>query len=172
MEDASTSLLAHLDTIHHSGLRLTLGAFRSSPVESLYTESGIPSLSRRRALLSLRCYARFHQLSLAKLTIPQTLIPTFTSSPRLPTPFPLRMDTLLSHSPFPHLQPLPLSIHSIPPWLIPNPCICSSVFPDPPKSYIPPSILLTHFLDHVSILPPAFMFTLTVPNPPQELDSQ
>ncbi|XP_069975266.1 zinc finger protein 585A [Penaeus vannamei] len=28
---ASTSLLAHLDTIHHYGLRLTLGAFRSSP---------------------------------------------------------------------------------------------------------------------------------------------
>ena len=148
---ASTSLLAHLDTVHHSGLRLALGAFRSSPVESLYTESGMPSLSRRRALLSLRCYARFHQFSLTKLTIPQSLLHTFTSSPRLPTPLPVRMDTLLSHSPFPHLRPLPLSVHSIPPWLIPNPCICSSVFPDPPKSDIPPSILLTHFLDHVSI---------------------
>jgi hypothetical protein len=43
-----------LDTIHHQGLRLALGAFRTSPVESLYAEAGEPSLHLRRKKLSLQ----------------------------------------------------------------------------------------------------------------------
>lgn len=41
---AHTSLLTHLGSVHHCGLRLVLGAFWSSPVENLYAESGLPSL--------------------------------------------------------------------------------------------------------------------------------
>ena len=41
---ARKSYLKCLDTIHHLGLRLALGAFRTSPVESLYAESNEPSL--------------------------------------------------------------------------------------------------------------------------------
>ena len=41
-------------TIHHQGLRLALGAFRTSPVESLYAESNEPSLYIRREKLSLQ----------------------------------------------------------------------------------------------------------------------
>ena len=43
-----------MDTIHHQGLRLALGAFRTSPIESLYTESNEPSLYIRREKLSLQ----------------------------------------------------------------------------------------------------------------------
>ena len=43
-----------MDTIHYQGLRLALGAFRTSPVESLYTESNEPSLYIRREKLSLQ----------------------------------------------------------------------------------------------------------------------
>ena len=43
-----------LDIIHHQGLRLALGAFRTSPVESLYAESNEPSLYTRREKLSLQ----------------------------------------------------------------------------------------------------------------------
>ena len=35
---ARKSYLKSLDTIHHQGLRLALGAFRTSPIESLYAE--------------------------------------------------------------------------------------------------------------------------------------
>ena len=38
------SYLMMLDTVHHQGLRLALGAFRTSPVESLYVEAEEPSL--------------------------------------------------------------------------------------------------------------------------------
>ena len=45
-------LLNLLDPVHHLGLYLPLGAFSSSPVESLHAESGLSSLSRRPILLS------------------------------------------------------------------------------------------------------------------------
>lgn len=41
---ASSPILAHCDTVHHCGLHFALGAFHSSPVESLYTETDILSL--------------------------------------------------------------------------------------------------------------------------------
>ena len=44
---ARKSYLKCLDTIHHQGLRLALGAFRTSPVESLYAESNKPSFYTR-----------------------------------------------------------------------------------------------------------------------------
>ena len=45
---ARKSYLKCLDTIHHQGLRLALGAFRTSPVESLYAESNETSLYIRK----------------------------------------------------------------------------------------------------------------------------
>ena len=46
--------LLMLDTVHHQGLRLALGAFRTSPVESLYVEAEEPSLYLRREKLALQ----------------------------------------------------------------------------------------------------------------------
>ena len=51
---ARKSYLKSLDTIHHQGLRLALGAFHTSPIESLYAESNEPSLYIRREKLSLQ----------------------------------------------------------------------------------------------------------------------
>ena len=51
---ASTSYLKALDTIHHQGLRLCLGAFRTSPVDSLYVEAKEPLLDLRRLKLTLQ----------------------------------------------------------------------------------------------------------------------
>ena len=39
---ASKTALAKLDPVHNQGLRLSLGAFRSSPVESMYVEAHEP----------------------------------------------------------------------------------------------------------------------------------
>ena len=51
---ARTSYLKTLDTIHHQGLRLCLGVFRKSPVDSLYVEANEPSLDLRRPNLTLQ----------------------------------------------------------------------------------------------------------------------
>nr|KAG5702023.1 hypothetical protein BaRGS_015758 [Batillaria attramentaria] len=50
---ASKSTLKLLNTVHHEGLRICLGAFRTSPVHSLYAEAGEPSLALRRTRLML-----------------------------------------------------------------------------------------------------------------------
>ncbi len=51
---ASKSTLQMLDPIHHQGLRLVLGAFRTSNSQSLYAEANEPSLHDRRQKLSLQ----------------------------------------------------------------------------------------------------------------------
>ena len=51
---ARKSYLQMLDPIHNQGLRLALGAFRTSPVASLYVEADEPSLYSRREKLSLQ----------------------------------------------------------------------------------------------------------------------
>ena len=52
------SYLKKLDTIHHQSLRLALGAFRTSPVQSLYSEAQELSLYDRRKKLSLQYVAK------------------------------------------------------------------------------------------------------------------
>ena len=51
---ARKSYIGMSDTVHHQGIRLSLGAFRTSPVESLYVEANEESLYRRRERLSLQ----------------------------------------------------------------------------------------------------------------------
>ena len=51
---ASKTALANLDPVHNQGLRLSLGAFISSPVESLYVEAHEPPLEIRRQKLALQ----------------------------------------------------------------------------------------------------------------------
>ena len=52
------SYLRCLDSIHHLGLRLALGALRTSPVESLYVEANEAPLSLRREKLALQYYTK------------------------------------------------------------------------------------------------------------------
>ena len=44
---ARRSVLKQLDPIHHQGLRIALGAFRTSPAQSLYIEAHEPLLTTR-----------------------------------------------------------------------------------------------------------------------------
>ena len=55
---APQSYLRTLDSIHNQGLRLALGAFRTSPVNSLYAEANEPSLNLRRKKLSSQYYLK------------------------------------------------------------------------------------------------------------------
>ena len=55
---APPTKLALLDPLHHQGLRICLKAFRTTPFESLYVESGIPSLQNRRTTSCSQYYFR------------------------------------------------------------------------------------------------------------------
>ena len=54
--------LQMLDPIHNQGLRLCLGAFRTSHVESLYVDAHEPCLGARRAKLSLQYASKIKSL--------------------------------------------------------------------------------------------------------------
>ena len=51
---ADKKVLRPLDVIHHAGIRLALGAFKSSPIESLYVEANELPLSLRREELAMK----------------------------------------------------------------------------------------------------------------------
>ena len=59
---ARRSILKQLDPIHHQGLRIALGAFRTSPAQSLYIEAHEPSLTTRRLKLSLNYVLKLKSL--------------------------------------------------------------------------------------------------------------
>ena len=60
---AFKTALAKLDPVHNQGLRLSLGAFRSSPVESMYVEAREPPLETRREKLALQYTINFAEKS-------------------------------------------------------------------------------------------------------------
>jgi len=51
---ARPSYIKLLDTVLHQGIRLSLGAFRTSPVDSLHVEANEPSLESRRINLGMQ----------------------------------------------------------------------------------------------------------------------
>ena len=59
---ARRSVLKHLDPIHHQGLCIALGAFRTSPAQSLHVEAHEPSLTSRRLKLSLNYALKLNSL--------------------------------------------------------------------------------------------------------------
>ena len=59
---ACRSILKQLDLIHHQGLRIVLGAFHTSPAQSLYIEAHEPSLTTRRLKLSLNYVLKLKSL--------------------------------------------------------------------------------------------------------------
>ncbi|GFN81299.1 retrovirus-related pol polyprotein from type-1 retrotransposable element r1 [Plakobranchus ocellatus] len=61
---AKKHILRALDPIHHQGLRIALGAFRTSPIKSLYAEAGEPSLEHRRMKLAFNYVLKLKSLPL------------------------------------------------------------------------------------------------------------
>ena len=100
---ARKSYLMMLDTVHHQGLRLALGAFRTSPVESLYVEAEEPSLYLRREKLALQYAIRLAanpSNPTFKVTFPphisQDIIDLYDNKPNAIRSFGLRIAPLLT----------------------------------------------------------------------------
>ena len=94
---ARKSYLMMLDTVHHQGLRLALGAFRTSPVESLYVEAEEPSLYLRREKLALQYAIRLAANPSNPFAphISQIIIDLYDNKPNAIRSFGLRIAPLL-----------------------------------------------------------------------------
>ena len=114
---ARKSYLQMLDTVHHQGLRLALGAFRTSPVTSLYVEADEPSLYLRREKLSLQYAIRLaaNQRNPAfKVTFSPQFLELYEHKPNAIKPFGLRILPLLESS---NINPNNIEKHFIREWV-------------------------------------------------------
>ena len=87
-----------LDPIHNQGLKLALGAFRTSPVAGLYVEADEPSLYSRREKLSLPHATRLAASpsnSSHEVTFPPNYVDLYEQKPKTIQSFGIRISPLL-----------------------------------------------------------------------------
>ena len=114
---ASESVLKTLEPVHHLGLRLATGAFRSSPTKSIITESGDLPLSYRFQITTMK---RGLKLSNSQsLTKNYFTEPDIYSNTKVHPPFPVRANKLLEINNFNEIQIYNYSTN-IPPWILEN----------------------------------------------------
>ncbi|XP_067141009.1 uncharacterized protein, partial [Centruroides vittatus] len=111
-----------LDPIHHQALRLCTGAFRTSPVQSLYVDAYEPPLSLRREQLSLFYYIK--QKSQIKSSVDcivsdTQLIRLFAARPSSVPTFSIRMENVSSTIDLDMGNISQPELYSISPWSTP-----------------------------------------------------
>ena len=148
---SKTKLENMLDPIHHHGLRLCLGAFHTTPKESLYVESNLHSLSYRRTILGIKYLARTQTINknetICNLT-DERRDKLFTNSKIFRTPAKIikdDMDKLDIEYPLPPI--LEQTISKTPPWIIPEAKVCFEM-ENFPKSTTPTREVISEFLKH------------------------
>lgn len=120
---AKLKLLQMLNPIQNTAIRLSLGAFRSSPVDSLHSEAAILPLNFRRNKLIVNHYSKIlnsQSHPLYNICKNYRLKSIFNNKPNHPKPFIIRAETIINSinhvSPeFPYLPTL-----LKPPWLLPK----------------------------------------------------
>ena len=123
---ARKSYLQMLDTVHNQGLRLALGAFRTSPVSSLNVEADEPSLWLRREKLSLQYAIRLAanpSNPAFEVTFPPQFQEYYERKPNAIKSFGLRIAPLLESTNINIKNIQKHSFSDIPSWCITKPNI-------------------------------------------------
>ena len=113
-----------LDTVHHQGLRLSLEAFRASPVESLYVQANEPSLENRRIKLGmqystkLKAYPSYPAYDCVFNLLYEYI---YDKQPNTIQPFGLRVKSHFENSDINLDDIAPIVSPENPPWLNPKP---------------------------------------------------
>ena len=113
-----------LDPIHNQGLRLALGAFRTSPVASLYVEANEPSLYSRREKLYLQYAIRLAanpSNPAHEVTFPPNNVNLYEQKPKAIKSFGIRISPLLESA---NIKPQNIEKHftpNIPAWCMKPP---------------------------------------------------
>ena len=146
---ARKSYLKTLESIHHQGLRIVLGAFRTSPVESLYTETNEAPLELRREKLALQYYLKLKSCPsnpAFECTFNPKYKPLFSRKENVIKTFGLRMETILEESEIPIDNIHESIISENPPWTLKQPKVILDLT-NTPKTNTQPAIFLEKFED-------------------------
>ena len=141
---ASEAALRNLDPIHNEGLRISTGAFRSSPTKSVQVESGEPPLSLHRNLVTMRSAIKIQASdSPTKDLFNERDI--FINNH--PPSFPIRANRLLEsvneHIIFPQVNKFP------PPWLMHKVRTCTHLYYLSKKYTYTPDHHKQHTIEHI-----------------------
>lgn len=148
---ATEARLRVLDSVHHTGVRLATGAFRSSPIPSLLVDAGVIPLDLRRQSSLLRCWFRSQRLPESfscRLILQDSRSPAFTLRPSFPKPFGFRAASLLTALSVPRVPVCPYRIPRVGYWQFPGVSVCSPIIES--KRDIPPTVSRALFLEHFS----------------------
>ena len=124
---AAPTTLQALDPVHHLCLRICLGAFRTTPIESLYIESSIPSLEERRKILSMQYYFRSMKIGQEHISTNIRISNKdilFNNQKKIRSPIGLKVRNCLTEF---EIGTPKIIVHKplgIPPWFIPNIEVC------------------------------------------------
>ena len=124
---ARKSHLRCLDSIHHLGLRLALGALRTSPVESLYVEANEAPLSLRRERLALQYYTKLQSCPsnpAFECTIDPKYKELFARKESAIPSFGIRIQSILDVSNILNDNIHATVIPQVPPWTMHHPKVC------------------------------------------------
>ena len=124
---AAPSRLKMLDPIHHKCLRICLGAFRTTPIQSLYAESNIPSLENRRKIACIQYYFRSQEIPKDNTSLnihdPKKDIP-FRRRKKGPFPIGMIIRKYLQNFDIGNPKIILKTIPPDPPWIIPDINLC------------------------------------------------
>ena len=146
------SYLELLDPIQHQGLRLALGAFRTSPSESLLAEANEPSLYNRRLKLSKQ-YALKLKSNPSNPTYETVFEPQyktlFENKPNMIPSFGIRISSEFENMNLDLDQIADFKISDVPPWTVCQPRVLFSLHNDK-KSQTDPLVFRTKFHELLS----------------------
>ena len=121
---ARKTYLKEINTIHHQGLRLALGVYSTSPVESLYAEANEPSLKLRWEKLALQNYLKLSSCPLNP-ALSNTFQPQFTEQflqkETAIKPFSLQIKKIIQENHIDTAHIHKTTISSTPHWIINQP---------------------------------------------------
>ncbi len=146
---ATPARLKMLGSIHHAGVRLATGAFRTCPIPSLLVDAGLLPQDLHRQSIVCRLWFRAHGnpgCPTHATVLDNSLDNLYFASPRCPQPLGFRVITLIRewslHQPPIAAPELPI----VPPWELE--AIQSRKTLRVPKASLPDSAMKSMFLAH------------------------
>ena len=146
---ATAARLNALNAIHHSGVRIATGAFRSSPIPSLLVDAGEYPLDIIRQTCMVKYWVRVQRLpeSLTYEVIFKSNFSMFENKTSYPKPFSFRVRNILDDLEIPKGKVLPARYSAFPPWKLPNVEYCKCLVNT--KKNTPDYIIRQKFLCHL-----------------------
>ena len=146
---ATPSRLRMLDSIHHAGVRLATGAFKSSPIPSLLVDAGFLPLEERRKKQILSLWYRLkrtpHSAASKKMTA-DSGTRLYSNRHSLAKPFGCRARDVLTELSAPDIKISEVKTTKMGPWLFPEVTSCKCI--SDRKDTLSPQAQRAMFLDH------------------------